>query len=130
MKLVRLFQLLQEDWCTAPVLENTSAHLRDPTITSLWCVQKAPWVSEFVSLSHKCMHNLLYFYRDLSIRCKDITQHLQILGNLRDLLLQYVLAHIKKDLSKISSTANQRKSMQFFFAILEKNLFCQFFLLN
>lgn len=56
-------------------------------------------------------------------------QHLQTLGNLKGLLLQYVLAHIKKDLSKISSTANQRKSMQFF-AVLEHNLFCQFFLLN
>jgi len=54
---------------------------------------------------------------------------IQTPGNLQDLMPQYLLAHIKKDLSKISSAANHIKSTEFF-AVVDQKLFCQFFLLS
>lgn len=76
--------------------------------------------------STSCSPALLWAH---SAQCEDNLHSLQTPGNLQDLMLRYLLAHIKKDLSKISSAANQIKSTQFF-AVVDRNLFCQFFLLS
>lgn len=134
MNLVRLYELLQqrgraefslcgpgECWHTC---QGTPRLALSSCVCSAHCVNS----SEFLhSLLHTSSISAALWAHNA--QCKDNLHSRQTPGNLQDLTLQYLLAHIKKDLSKISSAANQIRSTQFF-AVVDPNLFCQFFLLS